>query len=113
MQKHYRVLVQGCPTETTLAKLRQGVTITEDDGHSHLTAPAQVHPLGRTGPNCWLTIIIHEGRKRQVRRMLSAVGHPVLQLIRTAIGPFTLGNLPPGAWRHLTNEEVKMLSNQP
>ncbi len=109
MQKHYRVLVQGCPTEATLAKLRQGVTITEDDGRSHLTAPAQVHLLDSIGPNCWLTITIHEGRKRQVRRMLAAVNHPVLQLIRTAIGPLTLGNLPPGAWRHLTNEEVRQL----
>ena len=109
MQKHYRVLVQGCPAETTLATLRQGVTITEDDGRSHKTAPAQVRVLQRTGTDCWLTITIHEGRKRQVRRMLAAVGHPVLQLIRTGIGPLTLDDLPAGAWRYLTNEEVRML----
>src|SRR5713226_5345317 len=113
MQKHYRVLVQGCPAETTLATLRQGVTITEDDGRRHKTAPAQVRVLQRTGTDCWLTISIHEGRKRQVRRMLAAVGHPVLELIRTGIGPLTLGDLPPGAWRYLTDEEVRMLMETP
>lgn len=113
MQKHYRVLVQGCPAEATLATLRLGVTITEDDGRRYKTAPAQVRVLQRTGTDCWLTISIHEGRKRQVRRMLAAVGHPVLQLIRTSIGPLTLGDLPAGAWRYLTDEEVRMLMETP
>jgi 23S rRNA pseudouridine2605 synthase len=111
-QKHYQALVQGCPSETTLEKLRQGITITDGNGNSHLTAPAQVQLLRRTGTDCWLTLTIHEGRKRQVRRMLSTVGHPVLQLIRIAIGPLTLGDLPTGSWRSLTNEEVRMLLKQ-
>jgi 23S rRNA pseudouridine2605 synthase len=108
-RKHYQALVQGCPTETTLAQLRHGVTIIEGNGRSYLTAPAQVQLLRRTGNDCWLTLTIHEGRKRQVRRMLSAVGHPVLQLIRIAIGPLTLDDLPTGSWRYLTDEEVQML----
>src|SRR5713226_10238220 len=74
-EKHYQALVQGCPSPASLATLRQGVTITEDDGRRHKTAPAQVRVLQRTGTDCWLTISIHEGRKRQVRRMLAAVGH--------------------------------------
>jgi pseudouridine synthase len=108
-QKHYQALVQGCPSETTLEKLRQGITITDGNGNSHLTAPAQVQILRRTSRDCWLTLIIHEGRKRQVRRMLSTVGYPVLQLIRIAIGPLILGDLPSGSWRYLTDEEVKIL----
>ena len=111
MQKHYHVLVQGCPAETTLEALRQGVTITEDDGRSHKTAPVQVRLLRSKGTDCWLTMTIHEGRKRQVRRMLAAVGHTVLQLTRVAIGPLTLGDLPVGAWRYLTNEELRMLDS--
>src|SRR6266566_2127247 len=93
LEKHYHALVQGCPTGAQLKALREGVDITEDDGRTHRTAPAQVQILRRAGPNCWLTLTIHEGRKRQVRRMLAAVGHPVLQLVRVGIGPLTLGDL--------------------
>ncbi len=106
MQKHYQALVQGCPSESTLAALRSGVTITEDKGHSHKTAPAQVHLLRKAGTNCWLALTIHEGRKRQLRRMLAAIGHPVLELIRVGVGPLELGDLPAGKWRNLTNDEV-------
>lgn len=109
MQKHYQALVQGCPSESSLAALRSGVTITEDQGRSHKTTPAQVSLLRRTGTDCWLSLTIHEGRKRQVRRMLAAVGHPVLELSRTGIGPLELGDLPAGKWRYLTGEEVKAL----
>jgi pseudouridine synthase len=109
MQKHYQALVQGCPTESDLAALRSGVTITEDKGASHKTALAQVSLLRKAGTNCWLLLSLHEGRKRQVRRMLAAVGHPVLELIRVAIGPLELGNLPVGKWRYLTGDEVTVL----
>jgi len=111
MEKHYHVLVQGCPDETTLAALRSGVTFTEDDGRSHTSAPAQARLLRRAGANCWLELTIHEGRKRQVRRMLAAVGHRVLQLVRVGIGPITLGDVPMGKWRYLTNEELGVLMN--
>src|SRR6266852_1200851 len=85
MQKHYQALVQGCPSESSLAALRSGVTITEDKGRSHKTTSAQV------------------------RRMLAAVGHPVLELSRVGIGLLELGDLPEGKWRYLTGEEVKAL----
>ena len=111
IQKHYQALVQGCPSESSLIALRSGVTITEDKGRSHKTAPAQVSLLRKAGTNCWLSLTIHEGRKRQVRRMLAAVGHPVLELSRVGIGPLSLGDVPAGKWRHLTNEEVKSLQD--
>jgi 23S rRNA pseudouridine2605 synthase len=113
MQKHYQALVQGCPSESSLIALRSGVTITEDKGQSHKTAPAQVRLLRKAGTNCWVSLTIHEGRKRQVRRMLAAVGHPVLELSRVGVGPLALGDLPKGKWRYLTGEEVKALQGYP
>ena len=111
MEKHYQVLVQGCPAERALAALRRGVEITEDNGHRHTTAPAHVHILGQAGADCWLSLRIHEGRKRQVRRMLAAVGHPVLQLVRVGIGSLSLDDIPAGKWRYLTNDEVNALKH--
>jgi 23S rRNA pseudouridine2605 synthase len=113
MQKHYHALVQGCPSESALAVLRSGVTITEDKGHSHKTALALLSLLRKEGHDCWLSLTIHEGRKRQIRRMLAAVGHPVLELSRVGIGSLKLGNLPTGKWRYLTSEEVKSLLDNP
>jgi 23S rRNA pseudouridine2605 synthase len=112
MQKHYEALVEGCPDEAALNALRRGIEIVEDNGQRHRTTPAQVRILRRersSQTHCWLALTIHEGRKRQVRRMLAAVGHPVLQLIRTGIGPLTLANLPPGHWRYLTPRELEQL----
>jgi 23S rRNA pseudouridine2605 synthase len=108
-EKHYHALVQGCPTRAQLESLREGIDITEDDGRVHRTAPTQVQILRRAGTNCWLTLTLHEGRKRQVRRMLAAAGHPVLQLVRVGVGPLTLGNLAAGQWRYLTDKEVKTI----
>ncbi|MBV9616887.1 MAG: rRNA pseudouridine synthase [Ktedonobacteraceae bacterium] len=107
--KHYEVLVRGYPSAATLAALRAGVLFTEDDGAQHKSAPAQVRVLRQVGSNAWLSLTIHEGRKRQVRRMLTAVGHPVLRLLRVGVGSLRLGNLPVGKWRYLTDEEVNML----
>jgi len=109
MPKHYQALVQGCPPESALDELRNGVTITEDNGRSHQTAPAQVHLLRTAESSCWLALTIHEGRKRQVRRMLTAVGHRVLELIRVGIGPLELGDLPVGKWRYLSSDEVEAI----
>jgi 23S rRNA pseudouridine2605 synthase len=111
MQKHYQALVQGCPSESSLQALRSSVTIIEDQGRSHKTASAQVHLIRKEGSDCWLSLTIHEGRKRQVRRMLAAIGHPVLELSRVGIGPLALGDLPVGKWRYLTSEEVEMLKH--
>ncbi len=109
VQKYYEALVQGLPSEITLAALRRGVVITEDDSSLHRTAPAEVRLLRRVEGDSWLELTIHEGHKRQVRRMLSAVGHPVRQLIRVGIGSLTLEGVPAGKWRYLTPQEVKAL----
>lgn len=111
MQKHYEALVKGCLSESSLEALRSGVTIIEDQGRSHKTAPAEVHFLRVEASDCWLSLTIHEGRKRQVRRMLAAVGHPVLALVRVGIGPIELGDMPVGKWRFLTDEELQVLQD--
>jgi 23S rRNA pseudouridine2605 synthase len=98
--------VAGMPDERALEKLRTGVPL---DGKR--TLPAQVLLLnsGRRDADGVLIITITEGRNRQVRRMLEAVGHPVDRLKRTKIGPIGDRKLPVGAWRDLSAEEVRKL----
>jgi len=106
LTKEYHVLVDGRPGRDALWRLRQGIPL---DGQ--LTAPAQVDPLPQSaGPDAtWLRVIIQEGRKRQIRRMCAAVGHPVRFLRRVAIGPLRLGSLPRGHARPLTSAEIRKL----
>jgi len=102
--KRYRAKVARPPvSDRALRALREGVEL--DDGR---TAPAQVR---RIRPDV-LEVTIHEGRKRQVRRMCEAVGHPVLALRRVAFGPLRLGDLAPGAHRRLTAAQVRRLRDQ-
>lgn len=108
-EKHYEALVKGQPSPATLTKLQRGVIIPEDNGGQYRTAPAQARLLRRAGANAWVSLILHEGHKRQVRRMLEAVGHPVIALKRVAVGPLTLQELPVGAWRYLHEDEVDSL----
>jgi 23S rRNA pseudouridine2605 synthase len=96
----YRARVEGRPGERALQALRAGVEL--DDGR---TAPAQVRLLGPHE----LELTIHEGRKRQVRRMCEAVGHRVVELRRVAFGPLRLGDLGAGRHRRLTAAEVARL----
>jgi 23S rRNA pseudouridine2605 synthase len=103
VEKTYRVLVDGRVSEPELDRLREGVSL--DDG---LTAPARVKSL-RLGATSYCEISIREGRKRQVRRMFSAIGHPVIELQRIAFGPVVLGDLRQAAWRALADDEVRAL----
>ena len=103
-EKEYRVLVEGRPSRDALDRIKRGVRL--DDG---LTAPADVGLIEHIEGNTWLRIVLREGRKRQIRRMLEAVGYRVKRLIRVRIGGVPLGDLPPGAWRRLTAEEVAEL----
>jgi 23S rRNA pseudouridine2605 synthase len=101
VEKTYRATVGGPPVrEPELKALRDGVEL--DDGR---TAPARVRRVAADT----IEITIHEGRKRQVKRMCEAVGHPVKRLERVAFGPLSLGDLPRGRWRMLTADEVQSL----
>ncbi len=108
-EKRYEVLIQGHPTPTTLERLRNGVEIREDNGQLYQTSAARVRILRTAGVDTWLELIIHEGHKRQIRRMLEAVGHRVRQLIRVGVGDLTLKGVAVGKWRYLTEVEVRKL----
>jgi 23S rRNA pseudouridine2605 synthase len=102
VSKTYRAVVANAPVRSgALRALREGVVL--EDG---TTAPARVRLIS---PDV-LEIAIHEGRKRQVKRMCEAVGHPVRRLERVAFGPLALGDLPPGRYRRLSDAEVQALT---
>ncbi|HPF43778.1 MAG TPA: pseudouridine synthase [Syntrophomonadaceae bacterium] len=104
MDKKYEALVQGKVTKDAIKQLQKGILL--EDG---MTAPAGVHVLKHSSDKTLLEVIIHEGRKRQVRRMLEAVGHPVIHLKRTEVGFLTLKGLKDGEYRYLNSQEVKKL----
>jgi 23S rRNA pseudouridine2605 synthase len=98
--KVYEAKVEGSPSDGALEALRSGVVL--EDGR---TAPAEVRVLGRG----LVELVLHEGRKHQVKRMLEAVGHPVRTLHRTRYAGLGLDGLEPGSWRELTAGEVASL----
>jgi 23S rRNA pseudouridine2605 synthase len=102
--KSYLVKASTLLTEEQLVQLRVGVMLS-DGG----TKPADVKRLRDSAKYTFLEITITEGRNRQVRRMIEAVGSKVLKLVRTAIGPIRIGELPIGTWRYLTEEELNAL----
>jgi 23S rRNA pseudouridine2605 synthase len=106
VDKEYEALVRGYVTQESLRRLREGVLLANDP---RPTAPAQVEQVARVGENTLLRFVIHEGRNRQIRRMVQAVGGGVLQLRRVRMGPITLGDLPVGHWRALTGAELAAL----
>ncbi|PKO21685.1 MAG: hypothetical protein CVU38_13465 [Chloroflexi bacterium HGW-Chloroflexi-1] len=116
--KTYLVQVAGFPDPRKIRRLQHGVML--DDGP---TAPAQVillrqapEPFAAGGPasesnrrTSWLRVTLHEGRQRQLRRMVGLLGHPARRVIRVGLGPLELTNLPSGKWRDLTPDEVQAL----
>lgn len=104
--KRYLATVGGVPDESDMRWLREGVRL--DDG---MSAPAEARIVKRSGTAAVVELTIREGRKRQVRRMLSAIGHPVNRLERMAFGPIELGDLPRGQVRALTDAEVGALKD--
>ncbi len=118
LPKTYWAQVEREVTEEALAKLRAGITLNDGPtlpcGASPLPDPGlpeRVPPIRfrKTVPTSWAELVLKEGRNRQVRRMLAAVGFPVLRLVRRAIGPLTLEGLEPGSWRELSADEISVL----
>ncbi len=107
VDKTYHVQVAGLPDEAVLARLRAGVV----DAETGERLSAKRIDLLRAGSRSshWLTVVLDEGRNRQIRRLLAVEGLEVKRLIRVSIGPLALGDLPKGAWRHLTPAEVRAL----
>lgn len=109
MEKTYWVQVEGIPDEAALQALRHGVQL--GDGPTLPARARRLEPppalwerdppirVRQNIPDCWIELIIREGRNRQVRRMTAAVGHPTLRLVRAAIGPYALDGLEPGGWQ--------------
>ena len=108
IDKEYHVRVQGSVTPEQVARLSAGVTL--EDGR---TAPATVTVLKESEQNTWISVTIHEGRYRQVRRMCEAVGLSVVRLRRNRYGFLNLAGLNPGEFRELTAEEAKRLAEDP
>lgn len=105
--KTYLVRVSGMPGPAKLQKMAEGLEL--EDG---LTAPAKVRLVGEREGNAQLEITIHEGRKRQVRRMCEYIGHPVLRLQRIRFGNLSLEGLKSGQHRHLTKKELSQLKEK-
>jgi 23S rRNA pseudouridine2605 synthase len=104
VEKEYRVLLDRALTPEALRSWRNGVLL---DGE--MTAPAWVELIGTAPEGVWVRIVLREGRKRQIRAVAKLLGYEVRRLIRVREGDLVLGDLPPRAWRHLTDEEVAAL----
>jgi 23S rRNA pseudouridine2605 synthase len=102
--KTYLIKVKQVVTDEHIRQLEQGVQL--EDG---MTSPAMVKKVKKAKQNSWLEITIREGRQHQVKRMLEAVGHPVLKLTRIKMGPLSLGDLASGEFRYLTDHEANAL----
>ena len=104
VEKIYTLLVRGRPNSKALRAIESGIQL--EDG---LTAPTEVRILDNGEKITLLEMKMHEGRKRQIKRMWSAVGHPVVSLTRTAFAGLTIDDLRPGEWRFLRDDEVMWL----
>ncbi len=104
VNKTYTATVAGKPVSQQLRQLEKGIML---DGHQ--TWPAKVRILERKPAETTLELIIHEGKKRQVRKMLAAIGYPVKKLERTAYGQLTLNRLQRGQYRHLTKQDLEKI----
>jgi len=105
--KTYLVKVREVLEDDEIEKLRKGIRL--KDG---VTAPAKVKRIRKTEHNSWLEITLHEGKKRQIRRMLEKVGHPVLKLKRIRINGIELGKLESGKYRYLMSDEVDKIKKE-
>jgi pseudouridine synthase len=100
--KTYKAVIKGHIKHTVIEQLEKGIIL-----EKQMTAPAKIDLLSRKDKTSTIRITIHEGRKRQVRKMFAAMGHPVIHLKRIAYGHLRLGNLPSGRYRQLDEEDLK------
>lgn len=105
-EREYEVLVKGQPDAQTLYRWAEGGFVVDGKKVGKMI----VKPMSSAGPG-WLKIIMREGRKRQIRVIAEELGYPVHTLRRVRFGPIKLGNLKPGAWRHLSPREVDRLKH--
>jgi 23S rRNA pseudouridine2605 synthase len=105
LEKTYHVQIDRIADENLIRKIQEGAITEEGD----FLAAKRTATLRRGTRNCWLEIILEEGKNRHLRRLLAAFGVKVLRLVRVAIGSLALGNLAKGAYRHLTPKEVDSL----
>jgi 23S rRNA pseudouridine2605 synthase len=104
VNKTYEAVVSGIPADKKIRQLEKGIRI-----DNHLTWPARVRILERKKTEALLELIIHEGKKRQVRKMLAAIGCPVKKLKRTAYGNLRIGSLQRGKYRFLSQKDLKKI----
>lgn len=102
--KTYEALVRGNPNRHSLNQLKKGVML-----EGKMTSPARLTRLAKKGGNTLMEIIIHEGRKHQVKKMFAHVGHPVLELKRTAYGKLRLGKLAIGKYKLLSGADINRI----
>jgi 23S rRNA pseudouridine2605 synthase len=108
LDKLYHVQVDGVADQRLTRRLEAGVTVQGD-----FLAAKCARLLRQGARTSWLEIVLDEGKNRQIRRLLAALGLEVLRLVRVAVGPLPLGNLPKGAFRHLTAQEAGMVESSP
>ena len=106
VEKEYLAVIQGEISREEVLKLQAGVIV-----DNQKTAPSKVRVTEITDHTTSLSVIIHEGRNRQVRKMFEAVNKKVIHLTRIRHGELTLSGLKKGQWRHLTQEEIEYLEN--
>jgi len=119
-EKEYLALVEGEPNAATLARLQKGIWYQSEWLRAdsvkivrHLGEIARRQHWNEAGRGeCWLRIVLHEGKKREIRHLCSVTGHPVRRLIRVRIGPIKFGTLPVGQWRELSESEVCELKRE-
>ncbi len=107
--KTYKVVISGLPTQETLIRWQTGVELPNEDGTIDYTSPCFIHLMEGGEKETTLRIVMTEGKKRQIRRTASLLGHTVRSLIRTQMGKLMLGILRPGEWRELTPKDLAAL----
>ncbi|PKL51691.1 MAG: pseudouridine synthase [Nitrospira bacterium HGW-Nitrospira-1] len=105
--KTYLVKIKGLMEDENIEKLRKGIRLDRT-----VTAPAKVKRSKKAENNTWLEMVIYEGKKRQIRRMMERVGHSVIRLIRIRINGIEMGALGPGEYRQISSEEMKILKKE-